>query len=579
MMRKLSFALSVLALAALQACGGGGSSADPFGGTTVATGSTVTFLESPPQQQELVGGQVFQLRAVPSSVNGSLVSAVWTSQAQAGGSPSTLPLQNEDCAQALKLENASTGTGAISSSRWECVSTSVAPVVKVPTIYDITLTAKNNSGNTGQVTARIVVNPPTDASLAQRAPVVVAPALITTSPGQQTQLVCSGQSPVGAALTYTWTQVSGASSLPWTLTDTAKATALVTPPANAESIGVFQCEVKDAQGFASAALVQVVSSRSSLPAPVVAGASAAILAIGTDNELACNASGGYVAPGSALKYQWVVDSNPSGLQIGLTDALTSKVKVRVASLPTGVNTANATLVCRVTDDALRTVTASFPVTFTQVPTTSTQTYVQADAGTQVVTYPGQTVRLDGSRSALIGGTATSGSTASQLFYRWRQISGSPMVSLSGATTVSPSFTAPVTASRLTLGFELVASSAPISDTYTPKTSERATVDVVVNAIAAPQVTVDGVTTATSNAATSITARMNNNPLSLPVFYRWSQISGPAVTIQQPNSQVASFFAPAVVTVTDLVLRVQASFDATFPASATSSVDAQVRVSP
>jgi hypothetical protein len=71
----------------------------------------------------------------------------------------------------------------------------------------------------------------------------------------------------------------------------------------------------------------------------------------------------------------------------------------------------------------------------------------ADAGPNQIVNQGAFVRLDGTRSYdPDGGTITS--------YRWQQISGSPIVTLSGANTATPTFIAPSTSTDTTLTFQL-----------------------------------------------------------------------------------------------------------------------------
>jgi hypothetical protein len=71
----------------------------------------------------------------------------------------------------------------------------------------------------------------------------------------------------------------------------------------------------------------------------------------------------------------------------------------------------------------------------------------ADAGPNQIVNQGAFVRLDGTRSYdPDGGVITS--------YRWQQISGNPIVTLSGANTATPTFIAPATLTDTTLTFQL-----------------------------------------------------------------------------------------------------------------------------
>ena len=82
----------------------------------------------------------------------------------------------------------------------------------------------------------------------------------------------------------------------------------------------------------------------------------------------------------------------------------------------------------------------------------------ADAGPDQTVDEGKTVRLDGRDS-----TAPDGE---ELTYSWRQTRGTPTATLTGATTVRPSFTAPDVTADTRLTFELTVTADGESDTDT-----------------------------------------------------------------------------------------------------------------
>lgn len=120
---------------------------------------------------------------------------------------------------------------------------------------------------------------------------------------------------------------------------------------------------------------------------------------------------------------------------------------------------------------------------------------------------------------------------------------------------------------------LTASAQAIDAGYTPKAGETSLVDVFVAASAPPQITIPPVTEAAPGTPTAITVSLSTNPDNLPVYYRWTQVSGTPVTIQSPNSATMSFYAPNLAG--DLVFRIEASFDSTFAGASTA--DALFRV--
>jgi hypothetical protein len=129
--------------------------------------------------------------------------------------------------------------------------------------------------------------------------------------------------------------------------------------------------------------------------------------------------------GASLAYSWQFGDGTAGS----------------GATPTHTYTAGGTYTVRlvVNDGTYRSVTASTTV---QVAT------LIADAGTDQTVFEQTTVRLDGSRSKVAAGATP--------IYAWVQMSG-PAVSLNGANTVSPTFTAPDVAQSETLMFQLTLS--------------------------------------------------------------------------------------------------------------------------
>ena len=83
--------------------------------------------------------------------------------------------------------------------------------------------------------------------------------------------------------------------------------------------------------------------------------------------------------------------------------------------------------------------------------------LSADAGDDQTVAEGVVVTLDGSRS-----TGPSGQPSAALSYAWAQTAGSPTVTLTGAGTVGPSFTAPQVATTTTLTFTLTVTTGGVS---------------------------------------------------------------------------------------------------------------------
>jgi hypothetical protein len=154
--------------------------------------------------------------------------------------------------------------------------------------------------------------------------------------------------------------------------------------------------------------------------------------------------------------------------------------------------------------------------------------------------PDQTV--DAATLVALTGAASSDPDAGQtLGYSWTQTAGTP-VTLSGAATVSPGFTAPDTAAAVseTLTFELTVSDGTDTDTDTVTITVNGPPNTPPTADAGPDQTVDvGETVALNGGASS------DPDVGQTLTYLWSQTSGPAVTLTGADTATPGFVAPAV----------------------------------
>ena len=153
---------------------------------------------------------------------------------------------------------------------------------------------------------------------------------------------------------------------------------------------------------------------------------------------------------------------------------------------------------------------------------------------------GATVNLDGSTSSDPDGTIAS--------YAWSQISGDT-VSLTGASTSTPSFTAPSTDSAQTLTFRL---------TVTDNDGATATDDVDVAVLAQPNQNPVARAGSDQNVAAGASVTLDGSTSSDPdgtiSTYVWSQVSGTTVTLTNANTSIASFTAPSESSQQTLVFR-------------------------
>lgn len=161
----------------------------------------------------------------------------------------------------------------------------------------------------------------------------------------------------------------------------------------------------------------------------------------------------------------------------------------------------------------------------------------AHAGQDQVVAPAALVVLDGS-----GSTGPSGQ---ELEYQWSQASGTP-VTLNGANTARATFVAP--SSEGALVFALRVRSGPI-------VSAPAEVRVVVDARAnnRPPLVNAGRDQIAYRRAQVILQGSGWDPEGKPLTFRWTQVGGPAVTLQNPDAAVTSFAAPNAVALLELEL--------------------------
>ena len=163
-----------------------------------------------------------------------------------------------------------------------------------------------------------------------------------------------------------------------------------------------------------------------------------------------------------------------------------------------------------------------------MPTTvhvSTNKPPVANAGTDQSVFVGKLASLDGTASR------DPDQGPANLTYTWTQISG-PAVTLSNPVTARPSFTPPKVGDY---GFSLV-----VADGLNTSPVSTVTVHAVINtppvADAGPDTTVNIRRMAYLNGSASL----DPDQVPSPLTYAWKQVSGPAVTLNNPTTAKPSF---------------------------------------
>src|SRR5262245_4169150 len=151
----------------------------------------------------------------------------------------------------------------------------------------------------------------------------------------------------------------------------------------------------------------------------------------------------------------------------------------------------------------------------------------ANAGTDQTVASGAQVWLDGT-----GSTDPDNDT---LTYAWSQTSG-PSVTLSGANTSTPSFTAPT--GPATLVFQL-----QVCDPSNACDTDSVTVNVSGPANQAPTANAGTDQTVASGAPVSLDGTGSTDPANDTLTYAWSQTSGPSAPSRRDALPISSFTAP------------------------------------
>jgi len=332
----------------------------------------------------------------------------------------------------------------------------------------------------------------------------------TVADGDAVSLSGSGTDPESSALTYSWTQTGGTPSV--TLTGaTTQTPSFTAPELTANATLTFTLTVSD--GSLTDTDTVDITIRAENDAPTANAGTDRTVADGTSVSL----SGSGTDPeNGALTYSW--SQTAGSPNVTLTGATT-----KTPSFTAPEVTADATLTFTLTvNDGTSNGTDTVDITIQ-----AENDAPSADAGTNQTVDEGDTVSLSGSGSDPENGALT---------YSWSQTGGSPNVTLTGATTQTPSFTAPNVVANVTLTFTLTVNDGTSNGTDTVDIIIRADNDAPTAEAGTNQTVSDGDAVSLSGSGT--------DPESQNLTYSWAQTGGsPNVTLTGATTQTPSFTAP------------------------------------
>ena len=188
------YSLSLLALSALVACGGGGSNALP---DAIATPVTT---KASSETTTASAGLSFIVSGRAESQPNALSSMKWTASALTAGAPE-LRIANADCSSGAKTNRSVNG---ISQSTWSCDAVVTVPAgLTLNSDYRLSFQAADAKGNSSTdslnvaATKAVLPGPPTSPTVPSTPPVVTTNAEINVAGGSLVNLSClaSGGTP------------------------------------------------------------------------------------------------------------------------------------------------------------------------------------------------------------------------------------------------------------------------------------------------------------------------------------------------------------------------------------------------
>jgi len=324
--------------------------------------------------------------------------------------------------------------------------------------------------------------------------------------GDTIVLAGSGSDPEDQGLTFHWVQTAGPTV---TLDDPGSATPSFTAPEGLSNSEItFELSVTDGENTSVDTVAIAIAADNDAPTAHAEGPAAAeegsvvtLLGSGTDPE------------GEGLTYEWVQTGGPTVL---LNDPTLSDPSFAV---PEGLANSEATFELHVSDGT-NTSVDSIVVSLQADDDAPT-----ADAGAPRLVGEGELVVHHGN------GTDPEGR---DLVYTWVQTSG-PAVEIEDVNDTALRFQAPEGVSNTDLGFQLRVSDGTTTSVDSLTITVSADNDAPTADAGSPRIVTGGQQAQLAGSGT--------DPEGQDLSFRWVQVSGPPVTLDDPTSATPTFHAP------------------------------------
>ena len=407
--------------------------------------------------------------------------------------------------------------------------TFTAPAVSANAELTFELTVSDNDGAQDSATVTITIiynNPPTANAGADQ----------SVNEGTTVELDGSASSDAdGSIASYSWQQIDS-SGYSVSLSDSSSAQPTFTAPAvSANAELTFELTVSDNDGAQDSATVTITIIYNN-PPTANAGADQSVDE-GATVQLDASSSSDLENEASSLVYSWQqVDS--SGYVIILNDANTATPSF-TAPNPVAADT-ELIFQLTVTDSLGKSsdANATISVIYNNPPS--------ADAGADQSVDEGATVQLDASSSSDLEDEASS------LVYSWQQVDSSGYtITLSEATTATPSFTAPIVAADTELVFQLT-----VTDSLGKSSDANATITVIYNNPPTANAGANAQVNEGDSVELDASASSDLEDETISLAYSWQQVdsSGYTITLSGANTATPSFTTPEVSANTDLIFQ-------------------------